>query len=115
MTETFGASPGDRILTVALLVGAGCLAFVGGFTGFVLTVENDDCYGVVPCFDGPTSTGFLLSATAPFVLGLAALVVVIIRWANARSTWWVPIVATSVGGLVWLLGMQAVMAGAPSY
>ena len=113
--ETFGASPGDRILTIAFMVGAGCLAFVGGFMGFVGTIENDDCYGVVPCFDGPTNTGFLLSVMAPFVFGLAALVVVIVRWANARSTWWVPLAATVLGGLVWVLGMQAVLADASPY
>ena len=108
-------SPTDRVVTVLLMLVVGSVAVFGALMGFVLTVDADDCDAVVPCFDGPTNLGFIASALMPCAFWLGALVVVIVRWANGRSTWWVPLAGGVLGLLVWALGLLAAYAGAPSY
>lgn len=106
-------SPADRVVTVLLVLAIGYVAAFGGLVGFVLTVEADDCQSIVPCFDGPTTTGFIASALAPVAFWLGGLVVVIVRWANRRPTWWVPLVAGVLGLMVWAGGLAVAASGAP--
>ena len=94
----------ERVVTVLLLIGLAVLVPLASFFGLFFGMASDGCGGDTRCSTGQISAGIVVSAGSPWVVYLVALVVVIVRWARRRRTWWVPIAALVLGAGLWALG-----------
>ncbi|MBL0747278.1 hypothetical protein [Nocardioides baculatus] len=94
----------ERSVTVLLMIVLAALVPLASFFGLFFGMASDGCVGDTPCNGGQMTAGIVLSSGAPWVVWIAALVVIIVRWVRRRRTWWVPIAALVVGAALWALG-----------
>ncbi|GAA5123082.1 hypothetical protein GCM10023339_42390 [Alloalcanivorax gelatiniphagus] len=102
----------ERSVTVVLMVGLAALVPLGSFFGLFFGMASDGCVGDAPCDSDQIGLGVAVAALSPVVVFIAALVVVLARFARRRSAWWVPLVALVVGGLLWATGGIIAFSGA---
>lgn len=94
----------ERGATVLLMIGLAVLVPVAGVMGLLTSMASDSCGSSTVCNTGQIALGVVISAVSVAAAFLVALVWVVIRWRSRRTTWWVPLVAVTAGGIVWGLG-----------
>jgi Family of unknown function (DUF6264) len=94
----------DLVLTIVLLVLLVPVTCVGVIAGAFLVLGSDSCGPTVVCNESTLSLGVLVSVCTPVLVFLVGGIVTIVRLYQRRIAFWVPIVATVVMGLLWVLG-----------
>lgn len=106
------ASAADRTVTVVLMVALAVLVPFASLFGLFFGMASDGCIGSVECSSTVVTLGLGIAAASPWVIYVAALVLVIVRWVRRRSTWWVPLAALAVAAALWALGGFVAVTGA---
>lgn len=101
----------ERVVTVLLMVGLAVLVPLASFFGLFFGMASDGCVGDTRCSSEQITAGIVISSGSPWVVYLAALAVVIVRWVRRRPTWWVPVAALVVGAVLWTLGGFVAVSG----
>lgn len=111
--EPTGPSRGvDRTVTVVLMLALAVLVPFASLFGLFFGMASDGCVGSVQCSSTVITLGLAVAAASPWVVYVAALVLVIVRWVRRRSTWWVPLAALVVAAALWALGGFIAVTGA---
>ncbi len=93
-TETH--STGDRVVSIVLLIASALLAAALIFAGFFLVMATDSCGSVGECDTGLFVVGWVLSVSVPAIGFLATLVLTLVRLAQSRTAFWVPLAGTTI-------------------
>jgi glucan phosphoethanolaminetransferase (alkaline phosphatase superfamily) len=101
----------ERVVTILLMIALAVLVPLASFFGLFFGMASDGCVGDTRCSSEQITVGIVISAGSPWVVYLAALAVVIVRWVRRRRTWWVPIAALLVGAALWALGGFVAVSG----
>ncbi|NYE35014.1 hypothetical protein F4692_000118 [Nocardioides cavernae] len=102
----------DRTVTVVEMLALALLVPFASIFGLFFGMASDGCIGSVQCSSEQITVGLGIAAVSPWVVYVAALVVVVVRWVRRRSTWWVPLAALVVGAALWAIGGFVAVAGA---
>ena len=94
----------ERAVTVLLMIGLAVLVPFASFMGLFFGMVSDGCAGDTPCNGDQIGLGVGMAVVSPVLVFLAALVVVVKRFAGRRPAWWVPLVALVVGACLFVLG-----------
>ncbi len=78
---------GTIVGLIILAVAVGWLSWMGLWVGAV-TGRCDG--GVYVCDDGVIAAGVVIAMVGPLLVGLAALIVSVVRLAVRRPAWWIP-------------------------
>ena len=105
-----GTSTIERAVTVVLMVGLAALVPMASLFGLIFHMLSDGCPTDSGCGRDQVGVGVAVAAWSPWVVYVAALVLVVRRWVRGRSTWWLPPAGLVVGVALWALGRSIAMA-----
>lgn len=83
----------DLVVTIVGLVLTALVGLAASFLGLMLVMASDSCGASSECDSGLIGLGVLLAVVAPWVCWIPGLILVIVRQARRRLTWWVPFAA----------------------
>lgn len=83
----------DLVVTIVLLAVGAVIGLGASVMGLMLVMASDSCGTTSECNSGLIGLGVLIAVAAPWACWIPSLILVIVRQAKRRLTWWVPLVA----------------------
>lgn len=98
---------------ILMIVAAVIVAFLS-LSAALLVFSSDSC-GSESCNLVQLQAGWIGATIAPALTLIAGIVIAIVRMVRRRVSFWIPIVALAVAGVLWFVGVLLVFGSVPGF